>query len=116
MLTMYKQITIKTLDKQGVKHACIARELSCHRNTVTNILKKEKLTEKQTRVKPSIFAAFDTRIEEYLDKKVANLRIYEILKEEYGVQSTYVISVNTSRNISPNILKHMESRLHFQER
>ncbi|OGH22058.1 MAG: hypothetical protein A3D75_00705 [Candidatus Levybacteria bacterium RIFCSPHIGHO2_02_FULL_37_18] len=103
---MYKQITIKTLDKQGVKHACIARELSCHRNTVTNILKKEKLTEKQTRVKPSIFAAFDTRIEEYLDKKVANLRIYEILKEEYGVQSTYV---NLCKYIQKHFPKHIEA-------
>ena len=81
MLTMYQQITIKTLAKQGVKKTCIARELNCHRNTVANILKKEKLTGKQTRAKPSIFAAFDTRIKEYLDKRVTNLRIYEILKE-----------------------------------
>lgn len=99
MLTMYQQITIKTLDKQGVKKTQIARELDCHRNTVTNILKKEKLTEKQTRVKPSIFASFNTRIKEYFDKKVTNLRIYEILKEEYGVQSTYV-------NLCKYIQKH----------
>lgn len=99
MLTMYQQITIKTLDKQGVKKARIAREMDCHRNTVTNILKKGKFTEKQTRVKPSIFASFDTRIKEYLDKKVANLRIHEILKEEYGVQSTYV-------NLCKYIQKH----------
>jgi len=99
MLTMYQQITIKTLVKQGVKKTCIARELNCHRNTVANILKKEKLTGKQTRAKPSIFAAFDTRIKEYLDKRVTNLRIYEILKEEYGVRSTYV-------NLCKYIQKH----------
>ncbi len=99
MLTMYQQITIKTLDKQGVKKTRIARELNCHRNTVTNILKKENFTEKQIRVKPSIFASFDTRIKEYHDKKVTNLRIHEILKEEYGVSSTYV-------NLCKYIQKH----------
>lgn len=99
MLTMYQQITIKTLVKQGVKKTRIARELNCHRNTVTNILKKENFTEKQIRVKSSIFASFDTRIKEYLDKKVTNLRIHEILKEEYGVLSTYV-------NLCKYIQKH----------
>ena len=99
MLTMYKQITIKTLHKQGTKNAEIARQLCCHRNTVGNILQREKVTEKQTRLKPSIFASFDAQIKGFIDKKITNLRIYEILKEEYGTASTYV-------NLCKYIQKH----------
>lgn len=87
---MYKQITIQTLHKQGVQKAQIARELGCHRNTVANVLQRGKLIERQTRVKPSIFESHKTQIKELLDKKVSRLRIYEILQEEYGIQSTYV--------------------------
>lgn len=91
---MYKQITIKTLHNQGEKNADIARQLGCHRNTVGNIIARAELIEKQTRAKESVYAAFDTMIKEYLEKpkkdKVSNLRIYEILRDEYGVVSTYV--------------------------
>ena len=94
MLTMYKQITIRTLHNQGSKNADIARQLSCHRNTVRNIIARSNPIEKQTRVKGSVYAAFDTQIKEYLNKdkkeKVSNLRIYEILRDEYGTKSTYV--------------------------
>ncbi len=94
MLTMYQQITIKTLHKQGTKNAQIARRLGCHRNTVGNIIAREGLIEKQTRIKESVYAAFDTQIKEYLEKpkkdKISNLRIYEILRDEYHVRSTYV--------------------------
>ncbi|MFH1769226.1 MAG: IS21 family transposase [Parcubacteria group bacterium] len=96
---MYKQITIQTLHKQGVKTTQIARELSCHRNTVANILQRDKVIEKQTRVKPSVFASFDTQIKDFIDKKISILRIYEILKEKYNVQSTYV-------NLCKYIQKH----------
>ena len=41
MLSMYKQITIQTLHKQGVKQADIAKQLGCHRNTVRNVLQRE---------------------------------------------------------------------------
>jgi transposase len=91
---MYQQITIKTLHKQGARNAQIARQLGCHRNTVGNIIAREGLIEKQTRIKESVYAAYDARIKEYLDKdkkeKISNLRIYEILHDEYGVESTYV--------------------------
>lgn len=94
MLTMYKQITIKTLDKQGLKQSEIAKQLGCHRHTIANVLQRENFIEKQTRVKDSVYAAFDTQIKEYLDKdkkeKISNLRIYEILRDEYHVRSTYV--------------------------
>lgn len=99
MLTMYKQITIKTLHKQGTNNTEIARQLGCHRNTVGNIILREKVTQKQTRRKPSLFASFDTRIKDFIDKKITNLRIFEILKEEYGIVSTYV-------NLCKYIQKH----------
>lgn len=57
MLTMYKQITIKTLHNQGEKNADIARQLGCHRNTVGNIIARAELIEKQTRAKESVYAA-----------------------------------------------------------
>lgn len=90
MLTMYKQITIQTLHKQGEKNSHIARELGCHRNTVLNIIKKDKIIEKQARTRTSIFEPYKTNIQEYLDKKVSRLRIFEILRDEYGVKSTYI--------------------------
>lgn len=94
MLTMYKQITIKTLHDQGDKNADIAKQLGCHRNTVSNIIARQAPVEKQTRVRDSIYTAWDAKIKEYLEKpkkdRVSNLRIYEILKDEYGVVSTYV--------------------------
>src|SRR5438067_319618 len=94
MLPMNKQITIKTLDKQGLKQSEIAKQLGCHRHTIANVLSRENFIEKQTRVKDSVYAAFDFKIKEYLEKpkkeKISNLRIYEILRDEYGVISTYV--------------------------
>src|SRR4051812_32384547 len=90
MLSMYQQITIKTLHKQGKSTAEIARTLGCHRNTVHKILKRETLTEKQTRIKPSIFDRCKEQIKEWLEQKITKLRIYEKLQEEYGIYSTYV--------------------------
>ncbi len=98
MLTMYQQITIKTLHKQGTKNAQIARQLGCHRNTVGNIIAREGLIEKQTRIKESVYAAYDAKIKEYLDRdkkeRITNLRIYEtclptgkILHDEYSIAS-----------------------------
>lgn len=60
------QITIKTL---RTKNAEIARQLGCHRNTVSNIVARAELIEKQTRVKESVYAAFDTKIKVYLQKR-----------------------------------------------
>src|SRR3989338_3570215 len=90
MLTMYKQITIKILHNQGEKKSQIARELGCHRNTVSNIVKRDGIIEKQKRVKSSIFDPYKQKIWEYLDKKISRLRIFELLGEEYGVMSTYI--------------------------
>ena len=99
MLTMYQQITIKTLHKQGTNNAQIARQLGCHRNTVGNIIQRKNIVEQQTRIKSSVFKPYETQIKEYRDKKVTNLRIYELLKETYGVESTYV-------NLCKYIQKH----------
>lgn len=87
---MYQQITIKTLHKQGAKKSQIARELGCHRNTVSNIVKRNGIIEKQTRVRSSVFDPYKQQIQEYLDKKISRLRIFELLGEEYGVMSTYI--------------------------
>ncbi|MBV8073588.1 MAG: helix-turn-helix domain-containing protein, partial [Acidobacteriaceae bacterium] len=46
MLTMYQQITILTLHKQGVKQAEIAKKLGCHRNTIRNVVRRKKPIEK----------------------------------------------------------------------
>lgn len=89
MLTMYKQITIKTLHNQGEKKSRIAQELGCHRNTVLNIVKRDGLIEKQTRVRSSMFDVYKTQIKEWLDKKISRLRIHEMLLEYYEVLEKY---------------------------
>ena len=89
MLTMYQQITIQTLAKQGKKKTDIARELGCHRNTVHNIIRVGYARNGQTREKPSYFASFHDQIKEWVDKDVSNLRMYEILTETYHVTRTY---------------------------
>lgn len=55
MLNMYKQITIKTLDKQGLKQSEIAKQLGCHRHTVVNVLQRKDFIEKQIRNKDSVY-------------------------------------------------------------
>jgi len=90
MLTMYQQITIKTLKKQGKLNKEIARDLNCHRNTVRNVLCREFPIEKQTRRKQSYFATFKDRIEELLKKGITRIRIWEMLRDEYGVIKPYI--------------------------
>lgn len=99
MLTMYKQITIKTLDKQGLKQSEIAKQLDCHRHTVANVLSREYLLEKQTRQKGSLFDPYQPQIKEWIEKKVSILRMYEMLIETHGVKSTYV-----------NLCKYIQAR------
>ena len=99
MLTMYKQITIKTLDKQGVKQTEIAKQIGCHRHTVANVLDREGFIEKQTRTKGSLFDPYKFQIKQWLGKKVSNLRQFEILTQNYGVKSTYV-----------NLCKYIQAR------
>ena len=90
MLTMYEQITIQTLHKQGVKKSQIAKQLGCHRNTIRKILRRNRLIERQTRLKSSVFDRCKEQIKTWLDQKVTKLRIHEKLQEEYGIHSTYV--------------------------
>lgn len=97
MLNMHKQITIKTLKKQGLKISQIAKELNCHRNTVRNILNQKEIKEIQTRNKPSYFDQHKKTIQELLDKKINYNRIYEILKEEHNINQTYVNLCNYIR-------------------
>lgn len=89
MLTMYQQITIKTLKKQGKSNIDIAHELDCHRNTVSNILARPTIIEKQKRDKPSYFDSFRETIKSYLDKGISRLRIFEILTSEHKISHTY---------------------------
>jgi transposase len=89
MLTMYKQITIQTLHKQGIKKSQIAHQLGCHRNTVNNVLERKTVSEKQTRVKSSIFDPYKDKVRELHEQKVTRVRIYEILTEEYGLHVSY---------------------------
>lgn len=104
MLTMYKQITIKTLDKQGLKQSEIARQLDCHRHTVANVLQRENFIEKQTRQKGSLFDPYQLQITEWIEKKTSILRMFEILTETYGVKSTYV-----------NLCKYIQARFPKQQ-
>src|SRR3989338_1353779 len=106
MLTMYQQITIQTLFKQGEKKSRIASQLGCHRNTVLNIVKRDKVIEKQKRVRSSIFDPYKQKISEYLDKKISRLRIFELLGDEYGVSSTYI---NLCKYIQTKFPKRVEA-------
>jgi len=99
MLTMYQQITIHTLHKQGLKQSVIARQLDCHRHTVANILKRGKFIEKQTRQKGSLFDPYKKQIEEWIGKKITILRMFELLTGNHGVKSTYV-----------NLCKYIQAR------
>lgn len=86
---MYQQVTIKTLKNQGKTNRDIASEMNCHRNTVSNILSRLHLIERQTRNKSSYFDKFFDLIKKYLDQKISRLRIWEILKAEYSINRTY---------------------------
>lgn len=106
MLTMYQQITIKTLKNQGKTNKDISLELNCHRNTVHNILSRLKIVEKQTREKSSYFDKYSDLIKKYLDQKVSRLRIHEILKAEYTINRTYDA---LCKYIQVNFPKHREA-------
>lgn len=89
MLTMYEQITIKTLHKQGKTNTEIADTMGCHRNTITNILNQPEVTEKIQRDKPSSFDTYHTQIKQYLKQNISRFRIWEILKDEYQIKQKY---------------------------
>ena len=86
MLSMYKQITIKTLHNQGLRQSAIAKQLGCHRHTIANILQRENFIEIQTRNKGSLFDPYQKQIKEWIEKKTSILRMFEILTETYGIQ------------------------------
>jgi transposase len=89
MLNMYKQITVQTLHQQGVRNSQIAREIGCHRNTVTNILERKTPIEKQSRKKSSLLDLYKEKIKELHEKDVTRVRIHEILQEEYKLHVSY---------------------------
>lgn len=86
---MYQQITIKTLKHQGKTNGEIARIMNVHRNTVSNVLRRKEVVEKQVRIKPSSFSTYQSQIEQLFNKGISKLRIWQILKDEYGVQRGY---------------------------
>lgn len=89
MLSMYEQITVKTLAKQNKKQTEIAAELGCHRNTVRNIINRPGVIERATRDKPSYFDQYRAQIKNWLDKKVTHRRIFELLGETYHLERRY---------------------------
>ena len=90
MLSMYEQIAVKILDQQQIKKAAIARQLKCHRNTVTNILKRETLKETQLRNKPSVFLPYKEQIKKWLEEdELTRVVIHEKLDGEYHVKGSY---------------------------
>lgn len=106
MLSMYQQITVKTLKKQGEAIRDIAASLKCHRNTVRNILSRECLMDKQTRERSSYFSSYKDRIKTLLDSDISRLRIWEILKGEQGSIKSYIALCSYIRRQFP---KHKES-------
>lgn len=106
MLTMYQQITIQTLAKQGKKKKEIAREMGCHRNTVHNIILVGSAREKQTRDKPSYFDAYRGQIKEWMDKNVSNVRMHELLVETHRITRTYD---SLCKYIQQEFPKHQEA-------
>src|SRR3989344_2449216 len=90
MLSMYQQITVKTLKKQGEAIQDIAATLRCHRNTVRNILSRDRFTKKQTRERSSYFSSYKDRIKTLLDSDISRLRIWEILRDEQGSIKSYI--------------------------
>ena len=104
MLTMYQQITVKTLHNQGNKNTEIARTLGCHRNTVFNVLKRENFIEIQTRQKGSLFDPYQSQIKDWIRQHISRLRQFEMLTETYGVKSTYV-----------NLCKYIQARFPKQK-
>lgn len=103
---MYKQITIKTLHKQGETQADIARQLGCHRHTIANIVNLEQIIEKQVRTKGSLFDPYQPQIQEWLEKDISILRQFEMLTQTHGVHSTYV---NLCKYIQTNFPRKVEA-------
>lgn len=89
MLSMYQQITIKTLKNQGKSNKNIALEMNCHRNTVSNILRQNLVRNKQTRIKSSYFDPYYQIIESWVKLNITRLRIWEKLRDEYGMNRKY---------------------------
>lgn len=90
MYSMHEQITIQILHKQKVKNSVIAKQMQCHRNTVTNILKWETLNDTQTRNKPSVFLPYKEQIRKWLEEEeLTRVVIHEKLNGEYGVKGSY---------------------------
>lgn len=106
MLSMYQQITVKTLRQQGEAIQDIATTLNCHRNTVRNILSRERLMEKQTRERSSYFSSYKERIKALLDSDISRLRIWEILRDEQKSIKSYIALCSFIRRQFP---KHKEA-------
>jgi len=100
MLTMYQQITVQTLHKQGRNKTEIAKLLGCHRHTVTNVLNRKTSIEKQTRNKSSMLDPYKQQIADWHKEDISRLRINEKLQEEYKLHVSYI-----------NVCKYMQK--HF---
>jgi transposase len=111
MLSMHKQVTIKTLKKQGFKNIRIARVVGCCDDTVKNVLDRPEVVSRQTRNKSSTFDPFKDRIGEYLDKGVKMARIAAILRDE-GVSANYFaltkfVSTHNLKSHTPYVVQEV---------
>ncbi len=106
MLTMYQQITVKTLRKQGEAIQDIASSLHCHRNTVRNILSRDSITDKQTRERSSYFSPYKDIIKPFLSRDISRFRIWEILRDAHGSTKSYIALCSYIRREFP---KHKEA-------
>ena len=82
MLSMYQQITIKTLKNQGKSNQDIARIMDIHRNTVSNIINRPDVLDHIIRNRPSSFSTYHTQIENWMSLGYTKLRIWQILKDD----------------------------------
>jgi transposase len=87
---MHQQITIKTLHKQNKTNQEIASTMGCHRNTVSNVLKRDQPIDKIVRNKDSVFTPYWDAIKNWLENdQLTMTRIHEKLTEEYEVSGSY---------------------------
>jgi hypothetical protein len=103
---MYQQITILTLHKQGIKQIDIAKQQGCHRNTVRNIIRREKPIEKLSWQKPSQFDQYHQQIKDLLDQNITNRVFMNSCPAPMALDKPIRAYANTLKSGFPNRLRH----------